>query len=124
MLKVFPGTAQEEGKEFKMIEIGRLCIKIAGRDAKSKCVVVDVVDDNFVIVDGEARRKKVNIKHLEPTPQKLPIKKGASRADIVKEFKKLGIDLKEKKSKKKTEKPKKARISPVKKEVKEAPKKK
>jgi len=124
MLKVLTRKAQEQGEEFKMIEIGRLCIKIAGRDAKCKCVVVDVVDDKFVIVDGETRRKRVNIKHLEPTPQKLAIKKGASRADIVKEFKKLGSELKEKKSKKKTEKPKKTRISSAKKEVKAPVKKK
>jgi len=107
-----------------MIEIGRLCVKIAGRDAKCKCVIVDIIDSNYVLVDGETRRKKVNIKHLEPTSQKLAVRKGASRADIIKEFRKLGIELKEKKSKKPKARPKKARASSAKKEVKEAPKKK
>ena len=47
-----------------MIEIGRLCVKIAGRDAGKKCVVVDVVNDNTVLIDGETRRRNCNIKHL------------------------------------------------------------
>jgi len=92
-----------------MIEIGRVCVKLAGRDAKKRCVIVDIIDDKTVIIDGETRRKKVNIKHIEPTKTKITIKKGASRADVVKEFKKLGIELKEKKSKKPKERPKKAR---------------
>jgi large subunit ribosomal protein L14e len=107
-----------------MIEIGRLCIKTAGRDSNCKCVIIDIIDSKMVLVDGETRRKKVNVLHLEPTTKKIDIKKGASRADIVKEFKKLGIELKEKKSKKKQEKPKKVRMSTAKKEVKAPVKKK
>ena len=61
------------------------------------------------MIDGETRRKKCNIKHLEPLKDKIDIKKGASHADIVKEFKKLKIDIKEKKSKSKTEKPRRVR---------------
>ena len=30
-----------------MMEVGRLCLKIAGRDAGMKCVIVEVIDDNF-----------------------------------------------------------------------------
>ena len=37
-----------------MFEIGRLCVKIAGRDAGNKCVIVDVIDKNFVMIDGRA----------------------------------------------------------------------
>ena len=55
-------------------EIGRVCVKIAGRDAGRKCVVVEAVDDKFVTVDGNVRRKKVNIKHLEPLADVLEIK--------------------------------------------------
>jgi len=92
-----------------MIEIGRVCLKIAGRDSKCKCVIIDVIDEKTVLIDGETRRRKCNIIHLEPTPAKLNIKKGASRAEIVKEFKKLGIELKEKKSKKPKERPRRGR---------------
>lgn len=38
------------------MEIGRVCIKIAGRDAGMKCVVVEQLDNNFVLIDGQTRR--------------------------------------------------------------------
>jgi len=40
-----------------MFEIGRLCVKIAGRDARKKAVIVEVLDGNFVMRDGEVRRR-------------------------------------------------------------------
>ncbi len=92
-----------------MIEIGRLCVKIAGRDAGSKCVVVDTIDKKSVLIDGETRRRKCNISHLEPLAEVIKIKKGASHADISKEFKKLGFEARETKPKKAAEKPKKAK---------------
>ncbi len=30
------------------VEVGRVCMKLAGREAGKKCVVVDVIDKNFV----------------------------------------------------------------------------
>jgi large subunit ribosomal protein L14e len=79
-----------------MFEIGRLCVKIAGRDAGLRCVVVDVVDDSYVMIDGQTRRRKCNVKHLEPTDKVLKIKKGISHDDILKELKKEGIEVREK----------------------------
>ena len=35
-----------------MLEVGRLCIKLAGRDAGKKAVVVENIDSNFVLIDG------------------------------------------------------------------------
>ncbi|MDD5087086.1 MAG: 50S ribosomal protein L14e [Candidatus Nanoarchaeia archaeon] len=84
-----------------MFELGRLCVKIAGRDAGLKCVVVDVVDDSYVMIDGQTRRRKCNIKHLEPTDKILSVKKGASHEDILKELDKEGIKVKEKKKRSK-----------------------
>jgi large subunit ribosomal protein L14e len=92
-----------------MIEVGRLCVKTAGRDAGNKCVIVEVVDDNFVLVDGNVRRKKCNISHLEPLAEKIKIKKGASHAEVAAEFKKLKIPMWEKKTKEEKAKPKKLR---------------
>ncbi|ADG91147.1 50S ribosomal protein L14e [Thermosphaera aggregans] len=71
------------------IEIGRICVKVAGREAGRKCVVVDIVDENFVIVTGPksltgVRRRKTNIKHIEPTDKVLNIPKGASDEDVSK----------------------------------------
>ena len=93
-----------------MFEIGRLCVKIAGRDSGNKCVIVDVIDKNFVIIDGNVRRKKCNIKHLEPLDKVLKLNKGASHEEVSAEFKKLKLDVWKTKPKEKTEKPKKQRI--------------
>lgn len=76
-----------------MMDIGRLCVKTAGRDAGKKCVIVEVLDEKFVLVDGETRRRKCNMKHLEPTSDSIKIKKSAAHADVVSEFKKLGIEI-------------------------------
>jgi large subunit ribosomal protein L14e len=101
-------------------DIGRLCMKIAGRDANRTCVIVEVIDANYVMVDGETRRKKVNIKHLEPLDKIIEIKKGASHAEVKKAFSALGMEIKDTKPKKATEKPKKMK---AKKAVAEAGKK-
>ena len=95
-----------------MIEIGRLAVKIAGRDAGLKCVVVDILDDKFVLIDGETRRRKCNILHIEPLKDVLKIKKKASHEDVKKEFEKLGLKIWETKPKQKTQKPLKKRKTP------------
>ena len=41
-----------------MIEVGRLCVKIAGRDAGKKCVITELIDEKLVMIDGETRRRK------------------------------------------------------------------
>jgi len=95
-----------------MIEVGRLCLKIAGRDAGLKCVIVDILDDKFVLIDGETRRRKCNILHVEPLKDTIEIKKNASHEDIKKEFEKLGLKSRETKPKQKTERPRKKRKTP------------
>ena len=54
-----------------------------------KCVVVDVLDKNFVLVTGpkeltRVRRRRANIRHLEPTDEKWDIEKGATDENILK----------------------------------------
>ncbi len=93
----------------KHIEIGIICIKIAGRDAGQKCVVVDVIDTNYVLIDGETRRRKCNLRHLEALTQTVDIKKGADHDTVKKALKTLGLEIKDTKPKKKTEKPTKKR---------------
>ncbi|MBD3313523.1 50S ribosomal protein L14e [Candidatus Woesearchaeota archaeon] len=92
-----------------MIDIGRVCVKIAGRDAGKTCVVVDLLDNSKVLIDGDTRRRKSNVKHLEPLESTIKIKKGATHADVAKELKKIGVESRETKSKKSAEKPKKQR---------------
>lgn len=71
------------------IEVGRICIKTAGREKGKKCVVVDIIDKNFVLITGPksvtgVKRRRVNIKHLKPTEEKIKIKRGASDEAILK----------------------------------------
>jgi large subunit ribosomal protein L14e len=108
-----------------MFELGRICMKIAGRDANKYCVVLDNFNDGFVLVDGQTRRKKVNMKHLEPTKNKISIKQNADHSIVVEEFSKLGFIVPLKKSKPLTKRPKKLKVVKEKivKEKKEKPKK-
>jgi large subunit ribosomal protein L14e len=83
-----------------MIEVGRLYIKTAGRDAGKKCVITEVFDEKFVMIDGETRRRKCNVKHLEPLKETIKIAKNAAHKEVVDAFKKLGIEIKETKPRK------------------------
>jgi len=114
------------------MEIGRLYVKLAGRDAGRIAVVVDI-DDKSVLIDGNVRRRKCNPSHLEPLDKVIKIKKGASHKDVESEFKKLKLDVWNTKAKKagprprqqrkvkapKEEKPKEAKPAPKKEEKKE-----
>ena len=77
------------------VEVGRICVKIAGREAGRKCVVVDVIDKNFALITGPkqltgVKRRRVNINHVEPTTEKIDIKRGASDEEVVKALEKAG----------------------------------
>ena len=64
----------------KIIEVGKVCIKLAGRDAGKPVVITKVIDNNFVMIKSGMRKKgtkdrKCAIKHLEPTLHKVdPLK--------------------------------------------------
>ncbi|MEM4263374.1 MAG: 50S ribosomal protein L14e [Candidatus Woesearchaeota archaeon] len=94
-----------------MIEIGRLCVKTAGRDAGKKCVIVDILDDKFVLIDGETRRRKCNIFHLEALDQIVALKKGASHEEVADALKTIGIEARKTKTKAKTVRPRTLRRS-------------
>jgi large subunit ribosomal protein L14e len=68
-----------------LFDIGLVAVKTLGREAGTYCVVVDVIDKNFVLVDGlQVRRRRVNVKHLIPTKDKVEIKKEASTEEVKK----------------------------------------
>ena len=73
--------------------ICQLCIKIAGRESGKHCVIVDEIDSTYVLIDGNVRRKKCNINHLELLDKKLDIKKGASTSEVHKAMEKSGIKV-------------------------------
>ena len=80
-------------------------MKIAGRDAGRMCVVVDAIDTKIVLIDGDVRRRKCNIFHLEPLEKVISLKKGASHTEVEKAFKDLGYAMWNTKPKEKTTKP-------------------
>lgn len=78
-----------------VIEVGRICVKIAGREAARRCVIVDVVDKNFVLITGPqkvsgVKRRRVNVNHLEPTQAKIDIKRGATDEEVAEALKAAG----------------------------------
>lgn len=81
--------------------IGRICVKLNGREAGRTCVIVNQLDDNFVIIDGNVKRRKCNIDHLEFTEKKINIKKDASKEEVIDSMKKSGIEVLMKRAKNK-----------------------
>ncbi|MEM4481164.1 MAG: 50S ribosomal protein L14e [Desulfurococcaceae archaeon] len=78
------------------IEIGRVCVKLTGREAGKKCVVVDIVDENFVVVTGPkqlsgVKRRRANVKHVEPTDKVLKVQRGASDEEVLKAVEEAGL---------------------------------
>ncbi|MEM5834407.1 MAG: 50S ribosomal protein L14e [Candidatus Aenigmatarchaeota archaeon] len=75
-----------------MLEVGRVCMKISGREAGKYCVVLKKIDKSFVLVTGPKlltgiKRRKCNVAHLEPLPYKLEIKEDASDEEVIQAFK-------------------------------------
>jgi len=77
------------------IEVGRICMKVTGREAGKHCVVVDIIDKNFVLITGPkevtgVKRRRVNIDHVKPTENKIKIKRGAADEEVSKVFSESG----------------------------------
>ncbi len=77
------------------IEVGRICVKLTGREKGKRCVIVDLIDKNFVLITGPKsvsgiRRRRVNINHIKPTEEKIKIKRGASDEEVAKALSDLG----------------------------------
>ncbi len=79
------------------IEVGRICVKLLGREAGRKCVIVDIIDENFVLITGPkeltgVKRRRANIKHIEPIDKKVEIPKGADDKAVLKAIKDAGLE--------------------------------
>ncbi|MCE4619074.1 MAG: 50S ribosomal protein L14e [Desulfurococcales archaeon] len=78
------------------IEVGRICVKLYGREAGRKCVIVDIIDENFVLITGPkqltgVRRRRANVDHIEPLDKKIEISKGASDQEVLEAITKAGL---------------------------------
>jgi len=74
------------------IEVGRICIKLVGREAGRKCIIVDVMDKNFVLITGpknvtSVKRRRANANHVEPLKDKIKIKRGAADEEVIEALK-------------------------------------
>lgn len=76
-----------------MVQIGQLAIKTAGRDAGRECLVVDTLKNGTVLIDGNTRRRKCSLKHLELQASTAKIKKGAEHKEVLKALESLGVGL-------------------------------
>ena len=66
-----------------VMEVGRVCVKLAGHEAGKVCAIVEVLDDTNVVISGPGvKRRRCNIAHLEPTDKKLDIQKGAADDEV------------------------------------------
>lgn len=64
-------------------DVGRVCLKLKGREAGARCVIVDVIDRNYVVVAGpEVRRRRVNMSHLVPLDEAVRVQRGASDEEV------------------------------------------
>lgn len=79
-----------------LYNVGRVCIKTLGRETGSYCVIVDEMEGRFVVVTGpkhlsNVRRRKCNIRHLEPLETVILIEKGADDDAVEKALGEAGL---------------------------------
>jgi len=80
-----------------MFDVGRLCVKTAGREIGKHCVVIGKAkEDGFVLVTGPkaatgVRRRRCNVAHLRPLEDMIDIKADASDEEILKVYEKIGF---------------------------------
>lgn len=78
------------------MDVGRVCKKVVGRESGKTCVIVEKVDKNFVIVESpDVRRRRCNIRHLEPVDITVKIKEGATEKEVEKALKKVKMPAEE-----------------------------
>ena len=80
---------------FKMplIEVGRICEKLTGREQGKKCVILEIIDKNFVMITGPKsltgiKRRRVNVNHVKPLPSKVKIERDAPDEVVLEVLKK------------------------------------
>merc|ERR1712071_72175 len=88
----------ENGMTYKrFVEIGRVAYIAFGTDKNKLCVIVDVIDQNRVLVDGpcsDVKRKALNLKALHLTKFVVKIPHSAHTGFVTKAWKKAEITSK------------------------------
>lgn len=66
------------------IDIGRVCRKTQGREKGEMCVIVDLVDRNYVVVAGpNVKRRRVNMDHIVPLDEIVNIQRDATDEEVL-----------------------------------------
>ena len=78
------------------LDVGTVCMKIAGREGGGVCCVVKPVNKTFVIITGPKlvtgiKRRRCNIEHLEPVGIKMDIKEDSTDEEIIEAYKKSNV---------------------------------
>ena len=68
-----------------LLEVGRVCRIVAGRDAGAVCAVIQAGKEGLMVDGPNINPSKISAKHLEPYPIVLDLKKtdSASVADAI-----------------------------------------
>jgi len=89
-----------------VLEVGRVCLKIAGREAGKYAVVIKPAgkgkgkeEKSFVFVTGPklltgVKRRKCNIDHLKATEYKLELAENATDEQVIAGYEKAGLIIK------------------------------
>ena len=82
-----------------LYETGRICVKTMGRETGSYCVVIDQLEGSQVLITGPknisgVRRRRCNIRHLEPIDATIQIEKGAEDEVVEKALADAGLTQK------------------------------
>ncbi len=60
-----------------------MCVKTQGREKGKKCVVIDVIDRNFVVVAGpDVKRRRVNMDHIIPLDETVDVQRNATDEEV------------------------------------------
>jgi len=78
------------------LEVGRVVMKTAGREAGKYAVVLKKMDNAFVLISGPklltgVKRRRCNINQLQPLQHILEIKEEAADEDIISALEKAGL---------------------------------
>jgi len=81
----------------KLFDIGRICVITRGRRAGRKAVIVDIIDENFVLITGPkelngVKRRRMNVDHLIPLNLRINISRGASDEEVLEAIKKHKLE--------------------------------
>ena len=104
-----------------MISSGRVCVKIAGREAGNVCVVLSA-EKGKALIEGMVKKRECSLKHLEPLPKMVKVTKSSTKKEVLDLLVGLNLVSKEEAEKFANKKPSEVKEKPVHKR-KEKPKK-